>query len=139
MPKNHPLAALPTLQREDLAGIKMIVPSAHFSPMAYEVYYRPVLDAGIIPVSVPEFQGPVNYAIEWGLPVVCTEYAADRRERAGFVKRRLDFVPTCEKYLIRLSSHRTEPQAHLWSIAEREVAAPSGQLRMTARLVQTEH
>jgi DNA-binding transcriptional LysR family regulator len=139
MPEAHSLASLPVIQRQDLAGIKVIVPSAHFSPMAYEIYYRPVLDAGIVPVSVPEFQGPVNYATEWGLPVVCTEYAADRCAQDGFVKRRLDFVSTCEKYLIRLSAHRTAPQDHLWSIAQREVSFPSEQPRGFAAPLRVEH
>ena len=120
MPDDHPLAALPVLSQDNLKGVQVIVPSAHFSPMAYEIYYRPVLDAGIIPVAVPEFQGPVNYATEWKLPVVCTEYAADRRMAPGFTKRRLDFVPSCKKYLIRLSSHRTVPLGHLWTIAEND-------------------
>lgn len=124
LPQSHPLAAEATLTRDHLSGVRVIVPSAHFSPMAYEIYYRPVLDAGIIPVAVPEFQGPVNYATEWQLPVVCTEYAADRRMQPGFTKRRLDFVPVCKKYLVRLSSHRTAPQDHLWSIAEADIAVP---------------
>jgi DNA-binding transcriptional LysR family regulator len=124
MPDNHPLAAIPGLTIEDLKGVRIIVPSAHFSPAAYELYYRPIIAAGIDPVSVPEFQGPVNYATEWRLPVVCTEYSADRRMQPGFVKRRLEFVPICKKYLVRLASHRTTPQERLWGMAQEDAARP---------------
>lgn len=117
MPQAHPLAELEVIELKDLANVRIIVPSAHFSAKAFEIYYQPVVNAGIIPVAVPEFQGPVNYATEWRLPVMCTEYAADRRMQPGFVKRRLDFVPACKKYLVRLSTHRTIPQERLWSIA----------------------
>lgn len=118
MPADHLLARHAAIAAEDLQGQRIIVPSAQFSPDAFELYYRPVIDAGIVPVTVPEFQGPVNYAVEWALPVACTEYAADRCMSAGWVKRPLDFVPPCKKYLVRLSSHRTEPQRRLWDLAE---------------------
>ena len=117
MPENHPLAAQSTIDIDALPGQRVIVPSAHFSPAAYEVYYRPVIEAGIFPIAVPEFQGPVNYATEWGLPVVCTDYAADRCMQQGWVKRQLEFVPPCKKYLVRLSSHRTVSQRLLWDLA----------------------
>jgi DNA-binding transcriptional LysR family regulator len=118
MPEDHPLATNPVLTADMLQGVRIIVPSQHFSPAAYDVYYRPVIEAGIVPVAVPEFEGPVNYATEWRLPVVCTQYAAERRKRPGFVTRQLDFVPACKKYLVRLADHRTPLQRLLWDSVE---------------------
>lgn len=118
MREDHPLAALPTLSAEALHGVSMIIPSKHFSPDAYDAYYRPLIDAGIVPVEVPEFQGTVNYASEWRLPVACTQYTADYIIRPGLLTRPLDFVPNCKKYMVRLTNHRTPLQTLLWDLAE---------------------
>jgi DNA-binding transcriptional LysR family regulator len=118
MPKDHALAAVPTVTAESLRGVRVVVPSEHFSPATYATYYRPLVDAGIIPVPVPEFQCSVTYGSQWGLPVVCTRYAAERLRTAGLVIRPLDFVPPCKKYLIRLANHRTPSQTLLWEMAE---------------------
>jgi len=123
MRNDHPLAAAPELTPERLNGARVIIPSAHFSPEAFDRYYGPLLECGVAPVTVPEFQGTVNYAAEWGLPVVCTEYAAERCKRPDFVIRRLDFVPSCAKYLARLASHRTPSQILLWDLVEAELSA----------------
>lgn len=123
MPQNHPLAGETVITTDMLKGQRAIIPSPYFSPDAYELYYRPVLDAGIVPVAVPEFQGSVKYATEWELPVICTQYAAERSTAPGWIKRPLDFVPPCKKYLVRLAAHRTDAQLLLWDMAEVSIGA----------------
>lgn len=118
MPKAHALAQQPTVSPDALQRVRVVVPSEHFSPASYAAYYRPLVEAGIVPVPVPEFQCAITYAIEWGLPVVCTRYAAERNCDETLALRPLDFVPACKKYLIRLADHRTPSQMVLWEMAE---------------------
>jgi DNA-binding transcriptional LysR family regulator len=117
LPRKHPLAALPKITADTLRKVRVVLPSESFSPAAYAVYYQPLVEAGIIPVPVPEFQCAITYAGEWDLPVVCTKSAADNWDISGYVSRALDFIPPCEKYLVRLSTHRTPAQMLLWDMA----------------------
>lgn len=118
LPADHPLAHVPQVTPELLAGVKVVIPSEHFSPAAYDLYYGPVVKAGINAVMVPEFQSSVGYALQWELPVVCTRFAAERYRTQQHVIQPLDFVPPCKKYMIRLSDHRTPSQMNLWRMAE---------------------
>jgi len=124
LPADHPLAQAESIAPELLAGERIVIPSQHFSPATYEIYYQPVVDAGIVPVAVPEFQCAVTYAADWHLPVMCTRYAAERHAAPDFVVRPLPFVPPCKKYLVRLKDHRTPSQSLLWDMA-RTTADPA--------------
>ncbi len=118
VPDDHRLARLSNITPESLAGVKVVIPSGHFSPAAYDLYYRPVVEAEIVAVRVPEFQSSVGYAVQWGLPVVCTRYATERYRTDRHAIMPLDFVPLCKKYIIRLADHRTPSQMNLWQMAE---------------------
>lgn len=117
VPEEHVLASLPDLDAASLSGHSIIMPAAHFSPATFEAYYKPLIDAGVVPISVPEFQSAVSYALDGRLPVACTQFAGERDCKPGLVVRLLSFIPPCKKYLVRLSSHRTPSQAMLWDLA----------------------
>jgi len=124
IPKDHPYSHLPAITVDSLQGLRVVVPSKHFNPAAYAAYYEPLINAGIEAAVVPEFQCAVTYALQWKLPVVCTRAAAEHHLRNDVVIRTLDFIPSCKKYLVRLSDHRTPAQVALWNMAEtmRDVA-----------------
>jgi DNA-binding transcriptional LysR family regulator len=117
IPESHDLAALSTITAADLEKVKVIVPAQQYSPAAFDTYYKPLMDAGAITVSIPEFQSAPSYARDWDLPVVCTQFAAERYHSQGFVIRPLAFLLPCRKYLVRLTDHRTPPQNLLWELA----------------------
>ena len=70
-----------------------------------------------MPVPIPEFQSAPSYARSWELPVVCTQFAAERYDTQDFVVRPINFIPPCRKYLVRLADHRTPPQNLMWDLA----------------------
>lgn len=121
LPEDHPLARVDTVCRGDLAGHRIAIPSKRYSPAAYDLVYRPVVEAGIVPVATPEFECAVSYACGLALPVVCTQHAAERSLTAGWTIRALPFVPRCGKYLIRQKDHRSSAQEAFWSAASQEV------------------
>lgn len=118
IPKNHLLAAKTEIGREDVEGVRLIVPAAHYSPAAFELYYKPLGEAGAIIESVPEFQSAAVYAQDRLTPVVCTRYAAERYNSADFVQRPANFLPPCRKYLVRLSERCTPSQILMWELAQ---------------------
>lgn len=116
IPKTHEFAALPTIEAEHLQGVKIILPSGHHSPAAFDTYYKPLLEAGAIAVAIPEFQCASAYASDWVLPIVCTQFAAERYDRRDFIIKPLNFIPLCRKYLARLNNHRSPPQQKMWDL-----------------------
>lgn len=121
LPEEHALARLDDITEEALAGVSVVVPAPHFSPATFDAYYLPLVQAGIKPLMVPEFQNAVAYARDWMLPVACTQFAANRDRRPGLVIRPLPFIPPCRKYLVRLASHKTPSQTTFWDMV---TAAP---------------
>ena len=117
VPRSHRLAALPVIRTEDIRGVRVVLPARQFSPAAFELYYEPLVAAGAIPVPIPEFQSAPSYARSWDLPVVCTQFAAERYDAQDVVVRLVNFIPPCRKYLVRLSDHRTPPQSLMWDLA----------------------
>ena len=113
--ETHPLAACERPTPADLAGHRIAIPSQRYSPAAYDLVYRPVVESGIIAVPTPEFECAVSHARDLDLPVVCTQHAAERALVDGLAIRPLDFVPRCGKYIVRLRDCRTSPQEALWS------------------------
>jgi DNA-binding transcriptional LysR family regulator len=128
LPQSHPLSERPVITAADLNGVKMIVPAQQYSPATFAAYYQPLIEAGAVPVQIPEFQSAPYYASDWELPVVCTQFAAERYDMDRFISRPLDFIPLCRKYLIRLSNHRTPPQRLMWDL----VSASLGGLERAA-------
>lgn len=118
LPKDHPLANRQTISREDLDRVRIVVPAQHYNPATYELYYKPMEDAGAAVESIPEFQNAAAYALDKNLPVVCTRYAADRYDHAEFVRRPINFLPPCRKYLVRLANRHTPSQELMWKLAE---------------------
>lgn len=115
VPEAHPLAMHESPAPADLAGHRIAIPSQRYSPAAYELVYRPVVESGIIAVPTPEFECAVAHACALDLPVVCTQHAAERALVPGLTIRPLDFVPRCGKYAIRMRDCRTGPQEALWN------------------------
>jgi DNA-binding transcriptional LysR family regulator len=118
LPREHPLASLPAIRAEDLAGVRFATPSEQFNPQSYAAYYRPLIEAGAIPVPVPEFQAATAYAFRWRLPVLSSAAIDEAAQAAGFVVRPLRDHPQCRKYLARLAGHRTPSLNRLWKMAE---------------------
>lgn len=118
LPKNHPLASKQSISEEDVNNVRVVVPAQHYSPGAYELYYKPMANARALVESIPEFQNAATYALDRNLPVVCTRFAAERYDRAEFVQRPIDFLPPCRKYLVRLANRHTPPQTLMWQLAE---------------------
>jgi DNA-binding transcriptional LysR family regulator len=116
IPKAHRFATLPTIEAEHLQGVKIVLPSGRHSPAAFDTYYKPLLEAGAIAVRIPEFQCAPAYASDWDLPIVCTQFAAERYNRRDFIIKPLGFIPLCRKYLARLNNHRSPPQQMMWDI-----------------------
>lgn len=114
----HPLAAISDLDLEHLADERVVVPARHYSPAAYDLIYKPAVDAGMLAVTTPEFEYANDYAQDLALPVICTEYAAKRYQHADMVFKPLKALNSCRKYVIRLPSHRTKAQAYLWEIVQ---------------------
>lgn len=121
VPKAHALAALDSITAADLAGEKLIVPAEQYSPETFATYYQPLIEAGAVAAQIPEFQSAPSYARDWELPVVCTQFAAERYNAEGFVIRPLNFLPPCRKYLVRLAAHRTPAQNLLWDMVAASV------------------
>jgi len=117
IPEEHPLAQIEDITVASLAGHSVVIPSPQFSPATFDSYYRPLLDAQIKAITVPEFQNAVAYADDWKVPIACTVFAATREKKEGMIIRNLPFIPTCKKYLVRLSNHRTPSQITLWNAA----------------------
>ena len=97
----------------------MIVPAPHYHPAAFDLYYKPLSDAGASIESIPEFQNAAAYAQDRMLPVVCTRFAAERYNNDRFVQRPVSFLPPCRKYLARLSGRQTPSQLLMWELAHR--------------------
>ncbi|MBO9376651.1 LysR family transcriptional regulator [Sphingomonas histidinilytica] len=117
VPRTHDLARAGVIGTEDVKGVRVILPAQQFSPAAFELYYEPLVNAGAVPVPIPEFQSAPSYARSWELPVVCTQFAAERYDTQDFVVRPINFIPPCRKYLVRLADHRTPPQNLMWDLA----------------------
>jgi DNA-binding transcriptional LysR family regulator len=117
VPRSHPMANLSVISAVDLKGVSVIMPAQQFSPAAFELYYEPLVEAGAVPVTIPEFQSAPSYARSWELPVVCTQFAAERYDAQDFVIRPMNFIPPCRKYLVRLADHRTPSQNLMWDLA----------------------
>jgi DNA-binding transcriptional LysR family regulator len=117
IPRSHALAARTSIETTDLQGVKVILPAQQYSPATFAAYYEPLIEAGAIAVPIPEFQSAPSYARDWDLPVVCTQFAAERYDTQAFVIRPLAFIPPCRKYLVRLSNHRTPSQTLMWDLA----------------------
>lgn len=117
VPRTHELARVNVIGTEDVKGVRVILPAQQFSPAAFELYYEPLVNAGAVPVPIPEFQSAPSYARSWELPVVCTQFAAERYDTQDFVVRPINFIPPCRKYLVRLADHRTPPQNLMWDLA----------------------
>ena len=116
--KSHCLAKVKTLSLNDLSGAKIVVPARHYSPAAYDLIYKPAVDAGMLAVTTPEFECAPDYAQALDLPVICTEYAAKRYQGPNMAFKPLKALNSCRKYLIRLPSHRTTAQETLWDIVQ---------------------
>lgn len=122
IPKDHILATRQRIEKEDMQGMKVIVPAPHYHPAAFDLYYKPLADAGASVESIPEFQNAAAYALDRLLPVVCTTFAAERYNNERFVQRPARFLPSCRKYLARLSDRQTPSQRLLWQLAEESVS-----------------
>jgi DNA-binding transcriptional LysR family regulator len=118
VPKDHSLANRQTICREDVDRVRIVVPAQHYNPATYDLYYRPMEDSGAVVESIPEFQNAAAYALDRNLPVVCTRFAADRYDHAAFVRRPINFLPPCRKYLVRLANRHTPSQQLMWKMAE---------------------
>jgi DNA-binding transcriptional LysR family regulator len=123
LPEHHELAKLPSISAADLLNVKVVLPAQQYSPATFAIYYQPLIEAGAIAVPIPEFQSASSYARDWDLPVVCTQFAAERYDAPGLIIRPLSFISPCHKYLVRLSNHRTPPQKLMW---DRAVASLGG-------------
>lgn len=121
VPKGHPLAAKEQIQEHDVEGQQVVVPSPHYHPAAFELYYKPLSDAGASVESIPEFQNAAAYAKDRMLPVMCTRFAADQYENEFFVTRPVSFLPPCRKYLVKLTSHQTPSQLLMWDLATKSL------------------
>jgi DNA-binding transcriptional LysR family regulator len=119
-PRDHPLASKKSIDRQDIEGMKVVIPARHYHPAAYDLYYKPLTDAGAIVESIPEFQSAATYVQGRQMPVVCTRYAADRYATDFFVRKMANFLPPCRKYLVRLRDRHTPSQRLMWEMAERE-------------------
>lgn len=117
VPRSHPLARLTVIGAADVDGVSVVMPAQQFSPATFELYYEPLVEAGAVPVPIPEFQSAPSYARSWELPVVCTQFAAERYDAQDFVIRPINFMPSCRKYLVRLADHRTPSQNLMWDLA----------------------
>ena len=117
VPRAHPLASASVIGSDDVKGVRVIMPAQQFSPATFELYYEPLVKAGAVPVTIPEFQSAPTYARSWELPVVCTQFAAERYDAQDFVIRPINFIPPCRKYLVRLTDHRTPAQILMWDMA----------------------
>jgi len=121
IPKNHILATKQRIEKADISGMQLIVPAPHYHPAAFDLYYRPLAEAGASVESIPEFQNAASYARDRLVPVVCTRYAAERYNNESFVQRPAGFLPPCRKYLVRLSNRHTPSQRLMWELAERSL------------------
>ena len=121
VPHDHMLAAKDSINLEDVEGLKVIVPAPQYHPAAFELYYKPLSDAGASIESIPEFQNAATYAKDRMLPVVCTRFAAERYNDENFVTRRVEFLPPCRKYLAKVAGRQTPSQLLLWELAEKSL------------------
>jgi len=122
IPKVHILAGKQVIEEKDMEGLQVIVPSPHYHPAAFDLYYRPLSDAGASVESIPEFQNAASYAQDRLMPVVCTRYAAERYNNEQFVQVQTNFLPPCRKYLARMASRQTPSQLLMWDLAEQSLA-----------------
>ena len=118
IPKDHILASKQMIEEQDVAGMKLVIPSPNYHPAAFDLYYRPLANAGAIVEPIPEFQSAATYAQDRLQPVVCTRNAAERYNNQNFVRRPVSFLPPCRKYLARLKERQTPSQILLWEMAE---------------------
>ncbi|KCZ94253.1 LysR substrate-binding domain-containing protein [Hyphomonas johnsonii] len=117
LPKDHVLAAKSVIELKDVEGLKVIVPAPQYHPAAFDLYYKPLSDAGATVESTPEFQNAAAYAEDRMMPVVCTRYAAERYNSEKFVQRPVGFLPPCRKYLAKLSGRQSPSQLLMWDLA----------------------
>jgi DNA-binding transcriptional LysR family regulator len=123
VPKDHSLASATTITMNMLSGQRIVMPPRDFNPDAYAKYYEPLIEAGVLPREVPEFQSSTIYARQWNLPVICTERAAAQSLANAMVMIRITDIPPCKKYLVRLSSHRTPSQIEFWEMIAEDLAS----------------
>lgn len=122
IPKTHVLANKPMIEETDMEGLQVIVPSPHYHPAAFDLYYRPLSVAGANVQSIPEFQNAASYAQDRQLTVVCTRFAAERYNSDEFVQRPANFLPPCRKYLVRIADHQKPSQLLMWELAEQSLS-----------------
>lgn len=123
LPHDHPLASKDRIERQDVEGMKVIIPAKNYHPAAHDLYYKPLSDAGAIVEAIPEFQSAATYVQGRKMPVICTRYAADRYANENFVRRMATFLPPCRKYLVRLTDRQSPSQLLLWEMAEKSLMA----------------
>ncbi len=121
LPKDHALAAKDQIHEHDVEGQQVIVPAPHYHPAAFELYYKPLADAGAKIESIPEFQNAAAYAKDRMLPVICTRFAADQYNSEIMVKRPVSFLPPCRKYLAKLTGRQTPSQLLMWDLAAKSL------------------
>lgn len=114
VPEEHELAQMDLTEPTALGGCRVVIQSAHYSPAAYDLVYRPIVEAGMIAVPTSEFESAVSYASSLRMPVMCTVHAAERALVPGLKIRELSFVPRCDKYLIRTHDRRIATQEMFW-------------------------
>ena len=117
LPKGHALASKEQIQEHDVEGQQVIVPAPHYHPAAFELYYKPLADAGASVESIPEFQNAAVYAQDRMLPVMCTRFAADQYKNENLVARPVSFLPPCRKYLAKQTGRQTPSQLLMWELA----------------------
>lgn len=127
LPKDHPLASREKILEHDVEGQQVIVPAPHYHPAAFELYYKPLSDAGAIVESIPEFQNAAAYAQDRMVPVMCTRFAADQYINEQMVTRPVSFLPPCRKYLVKQTGRQTPSQLLMW-----ELTAKSLELKQAA-------
>lgn len=122
--KKHRLAQIDDLKFKHLSGEKIVIPARHYSPDAYDLIYKPAVDAGMVAVTTPEFESVSDYAMDFNLPVICNRFVSERYLNEDMVMKPLKELRTCRKYIIRLPSHRTATQNFLWDIARTHIKQP---------------
>ena len=122
IPKTHILASKQLIEQRDVEGLQVIVPAPHYHPAAFDLYYRPLSDAGASVESIPEFQNAASYARDRLMPVVCTRFAAERYNNDQFVQVPTNFLPPCRKYLARMASRQTPSQLLMWDLVEQSLS-----------------